>query len=222
MLLCPICNSTPSNEQPESGLHCFTTIFNCGCKITQSFKSSDFIYDQRCDEPQKINSLDVLFNPQNLKLIYAQEHLNTLIPKSIFLAGPTPRDKDTTSWRIEAINILENLDFKGNILIPELRDTFSENFEYSNQIEWEESALKKATVILFWIPRELVHLPGFTTNIEWGYWIATNPNKIILGSPVNTPKMDYINYYANKLMIPNMNNLEETIKKAMEKINEIK
>ena len=31
--------------------------------------------------------------------------------KSIFLAGPTPRNKDARSWRVEACNILEKYRF---------------------------------------------------------------------------------------------------------------
>lgn len=222
MIQCPICNSPQNDKQPESGLHCFTTIFNCGCKITNNFKSQDFIYEQRCDEPIKINSIDTIFNPTTLKLVYAQETLNALIPKSIFLAGPSPRDKETVSWRNEAIDIFMDIDFKGTILIPELRDTFSNTFEYDKQINWEEMALKKASIILFWIPRELEKLPGFTTNIEWGYWVAKAPDKLVLGAPDNAPKMDYINYYANKLSVPKHNNLKDTIIAALDKLNEIK
>ena len=39
--------------------------------------------------------------------------------KSIFLAGPTPREKDIISWRNEAIKILENLGFDGIVYVPE-------------------------------------------------------------------------------------------------------
>ena len=103
-----------------------------------------------------------------MNINYAQTKLNINTKGSIFLAGPSPRDKDTLSWRPIAINMLEDLGFEGNVFIPEMEYGWESSFGYTAQIEWEEKALNKADVIMFWVPRELKKMPAFTTNIEWG------------------------------------------------------
>ena len=44
-------------------------------------------------------------------------YARTPLPKSIFLAGPTPRDAETKSWRPETIKLLTGFD--GTIFVPE-------------------------------------------------------------------------------------------------------
>lgn len=39
--------------------------------------------------------------------------------KSIFLADPTPRDKNTKTWRTEACEKLKALGFDGVVYVPE-------------------------------------------------------------------------------------------------------
>jgi len=47
-----------------------------------------------------------------MKVIYSFEEIK-IEGKSIFLAGPTPRNNDVDSWRSEAINILRKNKFVG-------------------------------------------------------------------------------------------------------------
>lgn len=145
--------------------------------------------------------------------IYAQEEL--LNDKAaIFLAGPSPRSNDVLSWRKAAIEYFERINFDGYVYIPEPRDgKYPEN--YIEQIEWEAEGLEKANCILFWIPRNLETLPGFTTNDEWGYWKAKAPEKLVLGFPEGAPKVKYQEYYAKKLRIPIANSLELAIEYAI-------
>jgi len=132
------------------------------------------------------------------KLIYAQEALNYK-GQAIFLAGPTPRSVDVKGWRDKAIEELRRCGFEGTILIPEMRNKdYGDGFAYKEQIEWEHDAMEKSTVVLFWIPRRLPDMPAFTTNTEFGYWLAKAPGKIMLGIPDGAPKCDYIRYMANK------------------------
>lgn len=118
--------------------------------------------------------------------------------KSIFLAGPTPRDVNVKSWRNDAIKILQKLQFDGEVYIPESTDRAinDEFLTYTDVIDWEHERLKNADVILFWIPRELNSLPGFTTNVEFGYTIKTG--KIVYGRPQNSPKTKYLDYLYQK------------------------
>jgi len=150
----------------------------------------------------------------SINLVYAKEEVISSC-KSIFLAGPSPRNNIDKSWRKEAIKIFKKNNFDGTIFIPEYRINNQESFDYIDQIEWEEEALNAADIILFWIPRDMTTFPGFTTNIEWGYWTAKKPSKLLLGSPDNTPKMAYLNYYADKLEIPKFNDLNDIIKYAI-------
>ncbi len=148
-----------------------------------------------------------------MQLVYALEELPTTITKSLFLAGPTPRDTDGNPWRKEAIKELERQGFDGTVFIPEPRDG-SWHREYDRQVSWEDTCLNVADCIVFWVPRDLETMPAFTTNIEWGYWVTSG--KIVLGYPKGAPKMTYMQHYADKLSIPSFDSLEKTLKNAMD------
>jgi len=145
-----------------------------------------------------------------MKLIYAQQPLE----KSIFLAGPTPRSPDVPSWRPEAIEILKNLGYDGTVFIPE-DPTGKWESNYDNQIYWEWEALNQATVVVFWVPRELETLPGFTTNVEFGLMVASS--KVLLGSPIDAPKMKYLDMLALRYNVPIYNHLHEIMDDAFTK-----
>ncbi len=149
-----------------------------------------------------------------MEIIYAREPL----PASIFLAGPTPRDAETKSWRPEALRILEELDFSGKVFVPEDRDKnreFELDQEYDHQVHWEWTALGGATVIVFWVPRELKKMPAFVTNVEFGLYIATG--KVLLGAPEGAAKMGYLKALATRFNVPAYNTLEELLTQAIEK-----
>lgn len=150
-----------------------------------------------------------------MNIIYAKEEISTAKKPVVFLAGPTPRSVNVKSWRPEAIKLFGELGFEGTLLIPEDRNGLI--LDYGNQVEWEEEGLIRADCIMFWIPRNIDTLPGFTTNIEWGTWHKSG--KVILGAPQGAPKMRYIRYYANKLNIPNTYHLMNTINLVMENYN---
>ena len=109
--------------------------------------------------------------------------------KSIFLAGPTPREEKVASWRVDAVKKLEELGFDGVVFVPEY-STLVPKTNYVDQANWEREALTEATVILFWIPRSLPDMPGFSTNVEFGYWLHSK--KVIYGRPDGAPKTKYL------------------------------
>lgn len=111
--------------------------------------------------------------------------------KSIFLAGPTPRGENVSSWRTDACKILDELGFNGIVYVPEY-SSWKPKEDYVDQALWERSALEKATVILFWIPRELPDMPAFTTNVEFGYWLHSG--KVIYGRPDDASKVKYLDW----------------------------
>jgi hypothetical protein len=110
-------------------------------------------------------------------------------PKSIFLAGPTPRKKHIPSWRPEAVRILTALGFDGVVYVPE-RQNWSDGYDYDTQIEWEWSALECCGCVVFWVPRQLPDMPAFTTNVEFG--MAVGWEKMLYGRPVWAEKTGYL------------------------------
>lgn len=102
-----------------------------------------------------------------MKINYSDEEVLTN-KKSIFLAGPTPRDNNTTSQRKQTCQILSDLDFDGLVYIPEYSSQKPKE-SYVEQAMWERNALKKSTIIVFGISRQLLDMPAFTTNVEFGY-----------------------------------------------------
>ena len=150
-----------------------------------------------------------------MKVNYSDEQIEKA-KMSIFLAGPTPRSLEVQTWRKEAIKILEDLDFDGLVYVPE-RNFDDRTFNYDNQVEWEREALNNASIIIFWIPRNIKTMPAFTTNVEFGYWIAKNRDKVIYGRPDDSEKNRYLDwlYEIETGKKPN-NNLYEVLKEAVE------
>ena len=117
-------------------------------------------------------------------------------PSDLYLAGPTPRDPDVLSWRIEALDILNQNHFPGIVCVPE-RESWKD-YNYIDQVEWEYKGLQKALKIIFWVPRDLKTLPGLTTNVEFGYWLALRPHNVYYGRPINAPKTRYLDWLYQK------------------------
>ena len=156
-----------------------------------------------------------------MQVVYAREPLPDRWAKSVFLAGPTPRDASTPSWRPEALRILEALGYDGVVFIPEDRDhngcaITPENYE--PQIQWEHDALRHADVIVFWVARDLKDMPAFTTNIEWGEQFDSG--RVELGYPKETPKMGYFRTKAKWHGVPIAHALEDTLVRALSMIGE--
>lgn len=165
-----------------------------------------------------------------MEVRYSMENIDT-DKKIVFLAGPTMRVSDDfdglenqKSWRNEAIKMFEKLcnTIESDdlcLLIPEFRDNQKpKGWSYGGQIDWELMGLEKADVILFWIPRNLETLPGFTTNIEFGEWMKSG--KIVIGAPPESPKNDYIKYRCELLGIPFEHHLTLTVFSAWNYITE--
>jgi 8-oxo-dGTP pyrophosphatase MutT (NUDIX family) len=148
--------------------------------------------------------------------VYVHEPLPTIVQRSIFLAGPTPRSQDVKGWRNAALKLLERLDFNGHVFIPEERLGQYRSDDYLNQVEWETSALNMADQIVFWVPREMTAMPALTTNIEWGMW--GNSGKVVLGYPPKAASMRYFKWQADKFKVPVFNNLEATLQTAVNRI----
>jgi hypothetical protein len=147
-----------------------------------------------------------------MNVVYAQEPFDQ--PRfSIFLAGPTPRSSLAMSWRPEALQILESLDSKLTVFVPEPRSGVWG--DYTGQIDWEWAGLTAATAIAFWVPRNMATMPALTTNVEWGVWASSG--KCVLGSPPGAEHVRYLHAMASRLGVPAFEGatLEHTLQEAL-------
>jgi hypothetical protein len=151
-----------------------------------------------------------------MQVVYAPEPLPLAVRTSLFLAGPTPREPATASWRTAAIALLADRGYDGVVFVPEQRDGPMPS--YLDQVDWELAALARADCILFWIPRELEALPGFTTNVEFGFWARSG--KCILGAPPGAPKLKYLDAIAVRLGIARVDSLAAGIDRAIATLGE--
>lgn len=129
-----------------------------------------------------------------LKILYSDDEIFDGKDASIFLAGPSPRKSDVQSWRPKAIEILKEAGFEGTILVPERKD-WSVQFDYIDQVKWEQAGLKLASIIVFWVPRNMETMLGLTTNVEFGYWVSKSPKRVVYGRPhgaANTRYLDWL------------------------------
>lgn len=127
----------------------------------------------------------------SLTIVYAQEEAPFSYTKSVFLAGPTSRDKVTPSWRPDFIKQLEAVDFDGVVFFPEPREQHWHG-DYLGQVSWERKNSDRADVIAFWVPRELKHMPAFTTNVEFGKYVYSG--RALYGRPKDAPKTNYLDW----------------------------
>ena len=75
-------------------------------------------------------------------------------------------------------------------------------------------ALTEATVIVFWVPRRIPEMSGFTTNVEFGYWLPSK--KVIYGRPNEAQKNKYLDWlYELDYDKKPIDNLEELLKEAI-------
>ena len=150
-----------------------------------------------------------------MNVVYALQEPPRSWKHAIFLAGPSPRDPETPSWRPEALRLLEELGYKGVVFVPEPKDGQWKN-SYTDQTEWEKMGLDMADRIVFWVPRDLVRMPAFTTNVEFGRYVDSG--KAVLGFPEGAPKTRYLEWLAGNVDsdVPVTHTLKEILEVAIE------
>ncbi len=155
-----------------------------------------------------------------MKKLYTLQTPNDPGPDSgevLFLAGPTHRVNTLVSWRVEALELLESFGFDGLAVVPEFAKLDPEEkrttIDTQDIWDWEAKWLGHATVILFWVPREMHTLPGLTTNIEFGAWQRSG--KVVFGAPSHAESVGYMRHWCGKLGIPQADTLPATVHKAL-------
>lgn len=158
-----------------------------------------------------------------VSVVWAREPLPRTGP-SVFLAGPTPRrDCAVASWRPDAVAELAR-QWMGSapltVVSPESRGG-RRAAHYDDQVDWETDARARATAILFWIPRDLRSLPGFTTNVEFGLDVGTG--RAVLGCPPTCPDPErnrYLIAVARRHSVPVRETLAQTVRAALDLVAE--
>lgn len=153
-----------------------------------------------------------------VSLVMAREPLPLSGP-SVFLAGPTPDKRaPVPSWRPDAIESLQE-QWTGpeplTVLSPESRHGRRAD-RYEDQVDWETDARAAADAILFWIPRDLRTLPGFTTNVEFGLDVSSG--RAVLGCPPDCPNPErnrYLIHVARRHGVPVCATLADTVAAAL-------
>lgn len=147
-----------------------------------------------------------------MHVVYARQPFPDRWTSALFLAGPTPRSAEVPSWRPAALELLARAGFDGVVFVPE-DASGAVRADYTDQVEWERQGLHFADQIVFWIPRDLETLPGFTTNVEFGRWAPSE--KVVLGFPEGSPKNRYLAWMAEAERAPVHHSLEATLAEAL-------
>ena len=152
-----------------------------------------------------------------LLLPCAREPLPSGVP-SVFLAGPTPRPGGVPSWRPAAVAELARK--RGTaplaVLSPESRGG-RRAAQYDCQVRWETAARASASAVLFWVPRDLAEMPGFTTNVEFGLDVGAG-RPVVLGCPPDCPDPErnrYLAWVAREHGVPVLETLAQTVAAAL-------
>lgn len=156
----------------------------------------------------------------SVRILYSDEkHLDDKPDASIFLAGPTPRGANTKSWRPEAVELFNrhmkvwSAEYPAvTLYVPERRN-WDAPFDYKAQCEWEWFGLNNCDVIMFWVPRNTLNgMPAFTTNVEFGTYLARRPNCCVYGRPDDAEHTRYLDWLYERTMMAKVNNtLEDTV-----------
>jgi 8-oxo-dGTP pyrophosphatase MutT (NUDIX family) len=154
-----------------------------------------------------------------IEVVYAGQDPPAEWDASIFLAGPTPRHADVTSWRPDALAEIEQRSGIGLLVVfvPEPPDG-TRYPAYDDQIAWEERWLDAADVILFWVPRNMSTLPGLTTNVEFGRYESSG--RVVFGAPDNAEHVRYLKHHARQHDAKVTSTLPDTIQAALAYLDE--
>ena len=151
-----------------------------------------------------------------MRLVYTGQDIGERSPsdRAIFLAGPNPRAEGVSSWRPQAIALLESFLFGGIVIVPEHPVSNPLLKAPEDIYGWEWAMLKMhADVVAFWVPRDMNTLPGLTTNIEFG--MLMDSGRLVFGAPPSACDVSYMRWSCAQRDIPCAKTLEATVHLAV-------
>jgi len=150
-----------------------------------------------------------------MEIIYAQEPWPSVVTKTLYLAGPAPRDSAALNWRNEALACLARRDYDGVVVVPlDRQGRMPANFE--TQMAWEQTALKRSDLILFWTPPELHQTPDVTTALEFGPLVRGR--NMIFGYPQEALQIRALAYLAQKYALPIVHDVSDAIDLVLKRL----
>jgi len=78
-----------------------------------------------------------------MKTVYVFQPFPRTFHKSLYLAGPTPRDPTVPSWRPQALHLLESVAYDGVVFVPESQEGQRSDV-YEQHMDWELEAMRRA------------------------------------------------------------------------------
>ena len=167
-----------------------------------------------------------------MNIVFSDMPMPTEQTQSIFLEGPSPRNRDLGDPRHEFVATLNALSFKGTLFIPVPRhrfypgDTFGNEvgWTYDGQVAWEQSARSMSDVLLCWVDRRIdrtredLGMPGFTTNVEFGE--DRHSGKLVYGRPDGAEKTTYLDDCVIKDGMVVHSTIESACKEALVRLGE--
>lgn len=80
-----------------------------------------------------------------MNIIFSDQDFPFSIQKSIFLAGPSPRNNSVFDWKIKAIRHLEDMGYDGTVFLPIIHKIFLKNyFEYCQENDYSTKLISQA------------------------------------------------------------------------------
>lgn len=152
-----------------------------------------------------------------MKAVYAGEAFPQHMASSIYLIGPTSRSNEPSSWRSEALRLLEAKGYEGAVFVPESPEG-GPLLPFEDQASWELAALNRSDCALVWLPRDMITMPGLTTNVEFGMLVKLG--KMVFGAPPETPHVRYLQFICKSEFIPQAETLEATVENALKLVGE--
>lgn len=143
-----------------------------------------------------------------MQIVRCPDSLVGLDSPSLFLAGPSSA-APIGAWRDEVLTLLNDRSFPGTVLYPE---PAGQAVTTEVQAMWDLRGCERATVVMFWIPRDLRTMPGLTSNFELGMWIRSG--KVVVGSPPEADAMAYLRVMAARFSVPQAETLIHTTRLA--------
>jgi hypothetical protein len=150
-----------------------------------------------------------------MQTVYANQSFPNAFDKSLYLAGPTPRDAAVASWRPQALQLLESLAYDGVVFMPESKNG-ARTGDYDQQMAWELEAMRRSDSILFWVPAERESLPAYTTRVEFGLQVRSG--RVMLGTPEDAYKTRYLESLAQHYHVATHQTLEGLVAATIEKL----
>lgn len=136
----------------------------------------------------------------------------------VFLAGPIQGAPD---WQFEMPDI------PGILWVSPRRfvaPTIMSSEDWSYQTKWETEALRLSDMVLFWIPKEKVHIPdrhyAQTTRTEIGEILGRGIKKVVLG--VEPGAISGAKYFGMKLEQYGQGPMHETLEGCLQEIQTLK